>query len=46
VEYIRGNDGKTAIEVELVDGDEEDVISVKHPVADAPIQKEELTGTE
>jgi PII-like signaling protein len=46
VEYIRGKDGTTEIEVELVDGDEEDVISVKHPVADSPIEKEERTGTE
>jgi hypothetical protein len=41
---IRGNDGKT--EMDLVDGDEEDVIGVKHPVADAPIEKEKRTGTE
>jgi hypothetical protein len=46
VEYIRGKDGTTEIEVELVDGDEEDVISVKHPVANSPIEKEERTGTE
>ena len=46
VEYIRGKDGKTEIEVDLVDGNEEDVINVKHPVAHSPIENEERTGTE
>lgn len=46
VEYIRGTDGKTEIEVDLVDGDEEDEVYVKHHVADSSIENEERTGTE
>jgi PII-like signaling protein len=44
VEYIRGNDGTTEIEVDLVDGDEEEA-SVMQPVEYAPADREELTGT-
>ena len=45
VEYIRGNDGTTEIEVDLVDGDEEDEVSMMQPVEYAPSEREELTGT-